>query len=172
MSAAEVALRPLAQEEVTDRYLSWMRDPAVTRFLEARHQEHSIESLRDYVAEQTKRADTLLLAILDPTDGRHVGNVKIGPLDPHHGTADLGIMLGEKAVWGRGFGTAAIRGATARAFAQLGARKLTASCYGANAGSAAAFVRAGWAYEGSRPAQFIDADGAVEDQLLFGIVAP
>lgn len=170
--AAPVTLRRVTQSDVTARYLEWMGDPDVTRFLEARHSEHSLESLRAYVAEHGDRADTLLLAIIDGADGLHVGNVKVGPLDPHHGTADLGIMLGEKSVWGRGLGTESIRQATSLAFEELGARKLTASCYGGNGSSAAAFRRAGWHYEGKRPGQFIDAEGGVEDQLLFGTLAP
>jgi RimJ/RimL family protein N-acetyltransferase len=167
----QVGLRALEPDDANEAYLAWMRDPEVVRHLEARFADATPEALRDWVAEHAARDDTLLLAIVALDDGaRHIGNVKVGPLDPHHGTADLGIMIGEKAWWGRGAATEAIRLATDLARDRLGARKLTASCYAVNPGSARAFVRAGWAEEGARPAQFVDADGEPTDQLLFGIV--
>jgi [ribosomal protein S5]-alanine N-acetyltransferase len=115
------------------------------------------------------RDDILFFAMIELESGRHVGNIKIGPVDSHHGTADLGLLIGEKDCWGRGYGTEAISLATELAFERPELRKLTASCYGENAGSAAAFQKAGWKDEGRRPAQFL-LDGAPQDQLMFGIV--
>lgn len=162
-----VALRDLTQDDVTDRYVGWLNDPEVNGALESRFTEQTIDTVRAFVAAHAGRNDVLLLAVVE-ADGRHVGNVKVGPLSPHHGTADLGLLIGERAVWGRGYATSAIRQATELAFERLGARKLTASCYSANVGSATAFRRAGWSDEGVRPGQFVAADGSVQDQVMFG----
>lgn len=164
-----VGLRRLRVSDVGPHYLSWLTTPEVNAFLEARFSEHTLESLREFVEMTGSRPDTLLLAIVELETMSHVGNVKVGPLDPHHGTADLGILVGERRCWGRGYGTEAIRLAARLAFEQLGARKLTASCYSANAGSAAAFRRAGWIEEGLRFGQFLADDGTPNDQLLFGL---
>jgi RimJ/RimL family protein N-acetyltransferase len=165
-----VALRDLRPDDVGSAYLRWMTDPAVVRYLESRFAVHTEASLRAWVVEQAARDDTLLLAIVERDGGRHVGNIKVGPLAAHHGTADVGLLIGERDVWGRGYATAAIRQATDLAWDRLGARKLTASCYSGNAASARAFLRAGWVDEGRRPAQFLDDDGDAHDQLLLGIV--
>jgi RimJ/RimL family protein N-acetyltransferase len=145
-----------------------MQDPEVVRYLESRFSEQSIESLQSFISSNASRPDTLLVAVVDGSSGRHVGNVKVGPLSPHHGTADLGLIIGDRSVWGQGYGTEAIRLATPLAFSQLGARKLTASCYSGNLGSAAAFRRAGWDEEGVRPGMYLDDDGEVHDQIMFG----
>jgi ribosomal-protein-alanine N-acetyltransferase len=163
-----VELRLLTEEDATDEYVGWMRDRQVTRYLESRFGEHSIDSVREFVRSNAGRDDTLLVAIVERASGRHVGNVKVGPLSPHHGTADLGLMIGDRSAWGRGYGSEAIALAADLAFERLGARKLTAGCYSGNAGSAAAFRRAGWIEEGSRPAQYLDDDGSTHDQLMFG----
>lgn len=165
-----VLLRDLTPEDVGDHYLAWMRDPAVNRHLESRFEEHSLASLTSFVEEHAGRADVLLLAIVERSSGRHIGNIKVGPLHPHHGTADLGLLIGDHDAHGRGYGTEAIRLATELGFARLGARKLTASCYADNVASSAGFRRAGWSEEGSRPAQFVDDEGGVQDQVMFGIV--
>ena len=165
-----VGLRPLVPEDATARYLKWMHDPEVVRYLEARFASHSIESLRAFISDQSARDDTLLLAIIAvDDDALHVGNIKVGPRDPHHGTADLGLLIGERRWWGKGLGSEAIALATRLAAKRLAARKLTASCYSDNRASARAFLRAGWNPEGRRPAQFVGEDG-VQDQLMFGIV--
>lgn len=169
--SAPVVLRDLTLEDVSKRYVGWLNDHLVNAALESRFVEHTSASVRDYVEAHASRGDTLLLAVTEAGSGLHVGNVKVGPLSPHHGTADLGILIGERAVWGRGYATAAIRSATALGFSRLKARKLTASCYSANVGSATAFRRAGWVDEGERPAQFVAADGGVQGQLMFGALA-
>lgn len=161
------ALRRLTAADVGERYLSWMLDPEVTRYLESRWETHTLESLREWVARHDRR-DTLLLAILRADSGEHVGNLKIGPFHPHHGTADLGLMIGDRASHGRGIGSEAIALATSTAGRLLSPRKLTASCYSGNLAAARAFNRAGWAAEGRRPAQFVDDDGVVNDQMMFG----
>lgn len=167
-----VGLRRLLVSDVGPHYLSWLQTPKVNAYLEARFLDHSLESLREFVETTGERPDTLLLAIVELDTGQHVGNVKVGPIDPHHRTAELGILVGEPRCWGRGYGTEAIRLAARLAFEQLDARKLTASCYSANAGSAAAFRRAGWVEEGIRPGQFLASDGSPNDQLLFGLFRP
>jgi len=163
-------LRPLREEDVGERYLAWMRDPEVLRYLEARFAEQTLDSLRAFVRANADRDDTLLLAICArEEDERHIGNIKVGPLHPHHGTADVGLIIGERSWWGRGAGREAIALATQLAAKQLGARKLTASCYGSHVGSAKAFLANGWIDEGRRPAQFVGENG-VEDQWMLGLV--
>jgi ribosomal-protein-alanine N-acetyltransferase len=171
-SGTRVGLREIAAADVTERYVGWLNDPVTAQFLESRFALHTIESVGDFVAQQLADPAVLMLAIVELDGGAHVGNIKVGPLSPHHGTADVGLLIGERAVWGRGYGTEAIRLATQLGFERLGARKLTASCYSDNAGSAAAFRRAGWTDEGVRPAQFVGAGGGVQDQVMFGVLAP
>jgi ribosomal-protein-alanine N-acetyltransferase len=164
-----IGLRPITVADASPQYLAWLNDHEVNRYLESRFGEHTAESLRLFLEEMTVRDDVLFLAMIELESGRHVGNIKVGPINSYHGTADLGLLIGEKDCWGRGYGTEAIRLATVLAFERSDVRKLTASCYGENAGSAAAFRKAGWTDEGRRPAQFLR-DGKPQDQLMFGIV--
>lgn len=163
-------LRRLTGADVGERYLSWLADPETTRFLEARFGTHTLASTREWVEEMNSHPGTWLLAIVDlEGDSGHIGNIKVGPLDRHHGTADVGIMLGEPSARGRGLGTEAIRLAGELILSQPQVRKLTASCYSGNAASSNAFIAAGWEAEGVRPAQFVDEDGNLHDQVMFGL---
>lgn len=157
----------LAPEHVTDSYVCWLNDPEINRYLESRFVTHTAESTRAFVASVLASPNNLFLGIWSQQLARHVGNIKLGPIDPHHETGDIGILIGDKAAWGKGLATAAIKAVCAIATTHLKLRKLTAGCYASNAGSRKAFEKAGFLVEGVRPAQFL-LDGKAEDLVLMG----
>jgi len=162
-----LVLRTLTVADATDRYLGWMHDPEATRFLESRLVEHDLGSLRDYIASCNDSEASMLLGIC-LTDGTHVGNIKLGPIDPYHQHAAIGLLIGERDLWGQGYATEAIAALTAHAFGQLGLLKLYAGCYASNVGSARAFLKAGWIEEGRNWAHW-RSDGGREDNVQLGI---
>lgn len=159
----------LMPEHVTDSYVSWLNDPEINRYLESRFVTHTVESTKAFVASVLASPNSLFLGIKSHQLDRHVGNIKLGPLDPHHATGDIGILIGDKAAWGKGIATSAIEAISAIAANHLKLRKLTAGCYASNAGSQRAFEKAGFLVEGMRPAQFL-LDGRPEDLVLMGRV--
>ena len=164
-------LRDLRPDDVGERYRAWMNDAAVMRFMESRFVSHSIESLRAYVAEKARSSDTIFLAIVTKATKRHIGNIKLGPIHPVHRRGDIGIIIGEKDCWGRGYATEAIEILTRYAFEQLHLHKLTAGCYADNSGSTRAFEKAGFTREGVRLSHLLSGDGYV-DEILLGRVQP
>jgi ribosomal-protein-alanine N-acetyltransferase len=162
---ARVALRLLRPDEVTDAYVDWLNDPEINRYLESRFQPQDRASVTAFVAAMLASDRNLLLAITDPANGRHVGNIKLGPIDRPHGLADIGIIIGDRAAWGRGLGTAAIECVVAIARDELGLRKLTAGCYASNRASARAFEKAGFHVDAIRR-DHLNLDGRFEDHIL------
>lgn len=160
-------LRTLSDGDVDERYLGWMRDPQVTRYLEARLGDHTLESLAQFVESCNASADQLLLGIC-LADGRHIGNIKLGPIDPYHRHAAVGLLIGDKDRWGNGYAAEAIAGLTTHAFASLGLEKLYAGAYAANVGSIRAFLKAGWIEEG-RSKDHWRSDDTREDDVRLGI---
>lgn len=173
----DIAIRPaenalmrlflLRPEHVTDDYVSWLNDPEVNRFLESRYTTHTMASTRDFVAAMLASPDNLFLGIRSRALGRHVGNIKIGPINTRHATGEVGILVGDKAAWGRGIATAAIAMLSEIARDDLGLRKVTAGCYASNVGSRRAFEKAGYVVEGIRPEQLL-LDGHPEDLVVMG----
>jgi RimJ/RimL family protein N-acetyltransferase len=104
-------------------------------------------------------------------DARHIGNIKLGPINRHHGTGDIGLLIGERSEWGKGHACEAIALFADYAFANLGLAKLTASCYSDNEGSRHAFLKAGFVEEGRRLAQYMSC-GKRQDGVMLGRVNP
>lgn len=163
-----ICLREVRPADVNENYYSWMNDPEVTRYLESRFYPNSVEQLRDYVTGKLGDRDTVFLAIVLQDSGRHIGNIKLGPINWIHRLADVGLIIGEKECWGKGYATEAIGLITEYAFRKLNLRRLTAGCYAENIGSAKAFIKAGWQQEAVRPGMY-NLDGRYVDAILLGI---
>lgn len=164
-------LRGVTADDVNETYLRWMHDPEVMQYLESRFQPHSLSSLHEFVTQMQHDRDQLFLAIVLKDKDRHIGNIKLGPINWIHRFADIGLLIGEKDCWGKGYATEAIQLLTQYAFNALNLHHLTAGCYATNMGSARAFLKAGWVEEGRRKSYFYSA-GKYVDEILLGIVSP
>ena len=152
-------------------YLSWLHDPAVTRFLEVRHATHTEESLRAYIAAMIESPHTLLLGLHLRSDRRHIGNLKLGPIDQPNRRVELGILIGEADCRGTGYGREAIEAATSYAFDRLDLHKVTAGYIEPNLASGRAFAAVGYAEE-ARLAQEFFFEGAWVANVRLGRLRP
>jgi len=107
----------------------------------------------------------LLLGIITRSDGKHIGNIKLGPIDRNHGLGDIGLLIGEPDKWGVGFAREAIKAVSDFALGPLSLHKVTASCYASHVASRKAFEANGFLVEGIRPKHFRN-DGQWEDAIL------
>ncbi len=148
LQGTEIYLRPARLADANERYLGWLQDPEVNRFLEVRHQTQTLETIRAFIhsTEQSRRDH--LFAICLNEGGRHIGNLRLGPVDAPNAVGTIGLMIGERACWGRGYATQAIALVCKHAFETMCLRRLTAGAYWANVGSIRAFERNGFVREG------------------------
>lgn len=162
-------LRELAVEDVSSAYVEWLNDPEVSRFLETRHHQQDEASVRAFVKAVAAREEEFLFGMFLREEGRHIGNIKVGPVRAIHQSADVSLFLGDRAVWGRGLAAEAIAALSRYAFQALEIRKLSASMYAANEGSRRAFLKAGFQPEGVRRAHG-DLDGTRSDIIELGLL--
>ncbi|HXG87654.1 MAG TPA: GNAT family protein [Vicinamibacterales bacterium] len=159
-----IYLREVQLSDVTDRYYQWINDAEVNQYLETRFRPTTMESLREFVAAKLVDRDNVFLALIVKDGDRHIGNIKLGPINWVHRFADVALMLGDKEHWGKGYGSEAIALVTDYGLNRLNLHKLTASCYASNQGSAKAFIKAGWEQEAVRKRQFYF-NGSYEDSV-------
>ncbi len=157
-----IHLRELTHEDITDRYLSWFRDMDVTRFLEVR--DLTYQEVVDYMDFGKKSCTYFMYAICFNDNELHIGNLKIGPLSRRHALSDMVTVIGDKAHWGKGIATEAIRLGIKLAFNKYNIRKLSASMYSDNIGSLKAYLNAGW-FEEAR----LKEHGIIEGKLVDGV---
>jgi [ribosomal protein S5]-alanine N-acetyltransferase len=168
VEGTRIYLREVRLSDVTERYYRWMNDPEITEYLEVRYHPNSIESIQAYVDSLRNDRNSLFLAIVLKDGDRHIGNIKLGPINWIHRFADVSLVLGEKDCWGKGYGAEAIGLITRYGLEELNLHKLTAGCYAGNEGSLKAFLKSGWEQEGVKRRQFF-VHGQYTDGLQLAI---
>jgi len=79
---------------------------------------------------------------------KHIGSIKIGPIDWHHMVSDLVVVIGDPSYWGFGLATEAIETGNRVAFEKYGMRKLSGAIAAENVGSIKCYKNAEWVIEG------------------------
>lgn len=125
-----------------ERYLSWLTDPLVTRNLSFPSQ--SMQELQTYVQKKISDGAVAFWGIFERDRDAMVGTIKLEPIDFGTRTTDFGLMIGDRGVWARGFGTEATKLVVAFAFEvlQLGRVELNVST--TNRGAIRAYEKAGF----------------------------
>lgn len=164
-----IQLRRLRATDASERYVSWLNDPEVNRYLESRFVHWTLDSVRAYIESRQNEREHFF-AICERAAGAHIGNIKLGPIDPHHRCADVSLVIGERAHWGRGAGSEAILLVTKYAFVELGLLKLQAGAYLANMGCIKAFERSGYVREGLLKERVLS-NGIHDDVVMLGYTA-
>lgn len=122
----------------TRRWCGWLNDPEVREHLESTGA-WTDQRLRGW-AVRLKYPRTRLYAIV--VDGVPVGTIKLDGVRKHR-WASVGLMIGEKAYWGRGIGAAVINRAC-RIAHRAGCVGIWAGIRQANVGSWRAFNKVGF----------------------------
>lgn len=170
LKGERIALREVRPSDADGPWASWMRNAEILRYTEARFTEHTPQSLRDFARAMLDAPHSLFLAIEDE-GGRHIGNIKLGPVDRGHARASVGIIIGDVESWGKGYGTEAVVLLRDHAFGVLGLHKLTAGAVAANAGSVRVFEKAGFSRDGLLLGH-CRYDGRWHDVIALGCVNP
>ena len=168
---SRIYLAYLTPAMATKTYADWLNDKAVNQYLEVRFDcPHTLAKVRDYAKSMYESPDNHLFAIMLKEGERHIGNIKVGPVNRHHLFAEVGLFIGDKSLWGKGFGTEAIQAATDYAFDVLKLHKLIAGAYSNNIGSIKAFEAAGYSQEALLKEKFV-CDGKRVDHVIMGKIS-
>ena len=163
-------VRLRAQEpEDLERNLRWINDAEVRQFLlQARYPISRPEEEKWMEANRGSSFEYVRLAI-ETKEGQHIGNIGLGPASPEHRRAPLGIMIGEKDCWGRGYGTDAIRALLRFAFREMNLNRVWLTTGENNPRALACYRKCGFREEG-RLRQDRYLEGRYWDTILMGIL--
>lgn len=162
-------LRELDASDCSADYVAWLADPEVNRFLETRYIPQGEREIVAFIEEKRDCPDEFLFGMFLKEGGRHIGNIKVGPIRPIHRYADVSLFVGARDCWARGFAAEAIEAVSRHAFAELDVAKLSASMYAPNEGSRRAFLKAGYREEGRRR-EHVQFEGRRCDLIELGLV--
>lgn len=169
LAGSRIFLRNVNINDVNERYYQWLNDHEINKYLETRFIPWSLENISQYVKRFDGKMDEPFFAICLLDNNEHIGNIKLGPINWYHRNADVSLFIGEKRLWGKGYGKEAIALVTKFAFERLNLNKLKAGCYIDNVGSIRAFEKCGYQREGLLR-EHVFSSGIETDLVLLGIL--
>lgn len=171
LPGSKVLLREFGEEHLQDdAYFSWLRDLKVVETINRVEYVMPIrfEAVEAYVRGLWDSPTDAFFAIVTRDSGSFVGTQRLAHIDWRSGTAELGVMIGDRSVWNRGLAKDAVSVACRYAFDNLGLRRLTAGTPEPNVAMRRCFERLGFREEG-RLRRHVLFGGKAVDRVLFGL---
>jgi RimJ/RimL family protein N-acetyltransferase len=170
LAGEKIYLRAIDASDITPSYQNWFNDPEVCRFNDHHRFPMQAEEMREYYDRVIKTRGNLVLAIIDRATDAHVGNIALQSIDTVNRSAELAILIGDKAAWGKGVGEEACRLVLRHGFRELNLHRIVCGTSAENIGMQKLAQKLGFAEEGrSREALF--KDGAYHDLVQYGLLA-
>jgi RimJ/RimL family protein N-acetyltransferase len=147
----------------------WYSDPDVARLTRYQDGPMRRDEIERFFTARVVGPDSLALAVHVKSSGRLVGTCAFSQLDADNGSALYHITIGEKDVWGRGYGTEATRLMLAHAFDTLGLHRIALSVFEFNTRAIRSYRRCGFQLEG-RAREAIWREGRWWDEISMSIL--
>ena len=91
---------------------------------------------------------TFFLAIHIKESGKHIGNIKIDPINSKHAYGEYGILMGDKGEWGKGYAFEASKTIIDFSFNTLALRKINLGVVSENFGALHLYKKLGFIEDG------------------------
>ncbi len=144
--SARLMYTPVTMKHATVTYLDWLNDAEVNRYLEVK-KDNSLIELQAYI-QDTIDKKIFFWAIHLKTDHKHIGNIKIDPVNVKHGTGEYGIMMGDKDEWNKGYAKEASLAIIDFCFKKMNLRKMTLGVINNNTAALKLYEKLGFTTEG------------------------
>lgn len=146
LTGEKITLRPIEVADV-DALLPWVNDPEVTRTLLI-YRPMNREAEIEFIERMTKSEQDVVLGIVVKATDRLIGAAGLNQVDMRSRQCQFGIFIGDKAEWGKGYGTEATRLMTDFAFATLNLNRVWLHVTAENTAGIKAYERVGYRREG------------------------
>lgn len=144
ISTERFLLRPLCEQDATERYLSWLQDDSCTRFIGSAALTTGLSDLKAYIRQFVGRDDALFLGIFEKESCLHIGNIKYEPINYALSSAVVGVLIGDRGYRGCGATPEVLR-ASAKWLAQhRGIKEITLGVSKDNSPAIAAYLKVGF----------------------------
>lgn len=140
-----IYLKTLDKKNATKEYCSWLNDAEVNQYLETK--EATIDEVKKYIKEKNQNPNCLFLGIFYRENEKHIGNIKLEPIDFKNYKATIGILIGEKDYWGKGIGTEAIELLVDYGFKDLKLREINLGVASQNKSAIRVYEKTGFKFD-------------------------
>ena len=167
-----VRLAGLDPEEMGKSFSKWSRDSEYARLLDSNPSRlHSARANKDWLEKriQEDQVNTYWFAIRALEDDRLLGEADLAVINWGSRDAFVGIGIGEREFWGKGYGTDAMQLILRYAFTELNLRRVSLNVFEFNERAIRSYEKVGFRLEGQER-QVVQREGRRWDMIDMGIL--
>ncbi|HEX2608132.1 MAG TPA: GNAT family protein [Flavisolibacter sp.] len=139
--------KPIDTSYCNANYLGWLNDTDITRYLEI-FEPYTETQLRSYLMAAEENRTLNFWAIHLKSSDKHIGNIKIDPINLYHRYGEYGIMMGDKEEWGKGYAAESSQTILNYCFQKAGLRKICLGVVAENIAAVQLYKKLGFFTEG------------------------
>ena len=166
LKGQDIELEYFSLKHISSAYIAWLNDPVVFKYSNQRFLNHDYSSSKTYL-ESFENSSNIFLSIKVKKTNIFIGTLTVY-FDENHGVADIGIMIGNREEWGKGYGQDAWNTILSWLLSNSDVRKITAGTLASNIAMINIIEKSGMKIEGTRYSHEIVND-APQDVILFAI---
>lgn len=170
MYGKRIRLRAVEREDV-QKFHEWVNDPEVTRGL-ALYLPMSMQDEQNWFEGLSKRDPNQRPFAIEMRKGRAwklIGNCGVFDIELIHRSAELGIMIGDKDEWSKGYGSEAMTLLLRHCFETLNLNRAFLRVYEDNVRAVRSYEKAGFVLEG-RLREAVYKHGKYENVLFMSVL--
>lgn len=172
MEGKLIKLRPIERSDL-DSIMSWVGDEEVTNFLGGEMLLGPLSRIAEekFIERASESSVNSRLFVIETlADRRYLGSTDLHNINWVNRTAEVGIVIGDKSCWGKGYGSDAMRVLLRYAFDKINLNRVSLKVFAYNPRAIASYERCGFRREGLlRQDKFLG--GNYHDTIVMGILA-
>lgn len=152
LKSEKVALKPIELGEVgklSKLIAKWDNDGSVTYYMFRGQKPKNSAQIAADLKKQLEGANDVVFLIVDLKTKKPIGYAGLYEIHQTARHADLRILIGEKAFWGKGYGTEVTELLTFYGFDRLNLNRIALGFTADNKAASRAYEKAGYKYEGT-----------------------
>ncbi len=162
----KVILRPIRLSDAP-RFVKWFNDPKFNKFMLVR--KATLREEIKWIKDLAKKKKTDLVFAIETESGNHIGSVGLHQINKEYGHATLGIMIGGRRYWNKGYGTDASRAIINYGFKKMKLHRIGLDVYEYNPRAIKVYKRLGFKIEG-RKRELTKLNGKYYDAFYMGLL--
>lgn len=167
LTGTKVVLRPMQQEDIIRQH-EFNQDLELYGLDCTFPHVSSLERAQAFY-ESRIRPDENLAAFAIEADSQYIGYCGLMDLQNRYGNLELGILIGDRAYWGRGYGRDTVQLLLSYAFHYIGARRVALTTHAKNERAIRCYLACGFVEEG-RPRKVLWIEGEYTDLVEMSIL--
>ncbi len=159
-------------QKIAEAFSRWQRDSEYWRLMASEAAfPHSIPAIKKWIEKDFEKDPPPFSMFLIRTleDDRLIGDIGLDGVHNGHGDTFVGIGIGEREYWGKGYGTDAMRIMLRYAFTELNLERVSLDVFEYNPRAMRSYEKAGFKHEG-RARGVLHRGGRRWDLIYMGIL--